>query len=248
MKLHLGCGSIYLPGWVNVDLDSPQADMNLDLCERLPFEDESVESIYSEHFIEHIGRDDARRLLLECRRVLRPGGVIRISTPDLKFLALTYLAKNITEWGDMWSPSSPCLLMNEGMRSWGHQFLYDADEMELLFFEVGFGHRRFQGWQQSDYPVFSGLETRPFHQDLIIEACRLKAGQVAEPLRAVDMAPNEWQAKIKQSAGEYVRQLERQVQQQAEELRRLRAEQGRAEKVQSASALRRLFGGINRKP
>ena len=54
-----------------------------DLTKRLPFDDGSVDAVYSSHFFEHIYYSDAGAILKECHRVLRPGGVLRLAAlPD----------------------------------------------------------------------------------------------------------------------------------------------------------------------
>ena len=53
-KLHVGCGEIYLEDWINIDIESPKADLIHDLRKPLPFEDDSIDFIYNEHFIEHL--------------------------------------------------------------------------------------------------------------------------------------------------------------------------------------------------
>jgi predicted SAM-dependent methyltransferase len=50
----------------------------------LPFANDSVDFIYSSHFLEHLTRAQAQQVLDESRRTLRPGGVVRISVPDLE--------------------------------------------------------------------------------------------------------------------------------------------------------------------
>jgi predicted SAM-dependent methyltransferase len=50
--------------------------------DRLPFADNSINFIFSEHFFEHLFLDDALALLKECHRVLKPYGVIRTCVPD----------------------------------------------------------------------------------------------------------------------------------------------------------------------
>ena len=173
-KLHLGCGNIIFPGWLNIDLDSATADINLDLTEPLPFVGGSVTHIFSEHFIEHITREEAVSFLIECRRILAENGIIRIITPNLRFLVEAYITKNIDEWGNLWQPRTPCLMINEGFRSWGHQFAYDADELVSVFAEAGFTDVAFQNYQKSQHAELCGLDTRPFHNELIIEAKRTK--------------------------------------------------------------------------
>ncbi len=60
---------------------------------RLPHRDGSVDVIYSSHMIEHLDRREARRFLAECRRVLKPEGVLRIVVPDLQVTVNDYVEK-----------------------------------------------------------------------------------------------------------------------------------------------------------
>lgn len=53
-----------------------------DLAKPLPFDDGTVDAVYSSHFLEHIYLSDAEAILGECHRVLRPGGVLRLALPD----------------------------------------------------------------------------------------------------------------------------------------------------------------------
>jgi len=61
-----------------------------DATRHIPWPDASVEAIYSSHMIEHLDRRDAELFLQEARRVLQPGGVIRLSTPGLRQLVEAY--------------------------------------------------------------------------------------------------------------------------------------------------------------
>lgn len=169
-KLHLGCGDIVLKGWINLDIDSPVADILHDLTKPLPFADGSVQYIYAEHMIEHIDYAEAECLLRECRRVLVPGGAVRMTTPDLAWLAITYLSTITTQWGDLWQPRSPCALLNEGMRSWGHRYLYDRAELRALLLNCAFEDITYHDWRSSDDLALVNLESRPYNQEIIIEA------------------------------------------------------------------------------
>lgn len=172
-RLHLGSGSNVLDGWANIDLEGGRAVIRHDLTRPLPVASGAVRFIYSEHFIEHLGHDQAKRLLAECHRVLAPHGVIRLSTPDLRKLIAEYQARRTDEWHDLaWAPSSPCHMVNEGMRLWGHQFLYDAEELEATLMQCGFRDVQRQAWRLSRFPELSGLESRPFHDEIIVEATK----------------------------------------------------------------------------
>ena len=59
----------------------------------MPFGPSTVDVIYSSHMLEHLTRSEARRFLLESKRVLRPGGRIRIVVPDLRGFAEAYIAR-----------------------------------------------------------------------------------------------------------------------------------------------------------
>ena len=80
-----------MSGWLNSDIEPKLKDiLYLDATQDFPIEDNSFDYIFSEHMIEHITYNDAKRMISECFRILKPGGVIRISTPDLSFLVDLY--------------------------------------------------------------------------------------------------------------------------------------------------------------
>jgi predicted SAM-dependent methyltransferase len=63
-----------------------------DLTTKLPFSDGSIETIFSEHFIEHVHMGDGVSVLAEARRLLAKGGTLRLSTPDFGRFASAYAA------------------------------------------------------------------------------------------------------------------------------------------------------------
>ena len=87
VKLHIGCGRVYIDGWINIDNNSDnnieKLDINMDLRNELPFDDNSVDYIYNEHFFEHLTWDEGFFAIKRFMRVLKPGGVLRIAMPDL---------------------------------------------------------------------------------------------------------------------------------------------------------------------
>ena len=91
--LNLGCGSRRHPAWTNVDLHPAGADViAADLRRPLPFPDGCFTAVYAAHVLEHLAPHAAFDLMKECRRVLRPAGVVRIVVPDLERGARDYLA------------------------------------------------------------------------------------------------------------------------------------------------------------
>ncbi len=58
---------------------------------RIPYATGTVAALYSSHMIEHLDRREARSFLAEARRVLRPGGVLRLAALDLSRLIDQYL-------------------------------------------------------------------------------------------------------------------------------------------------------------
>ena len=88
-RLHIGCGQEAIAGWINIDNHSlPGVDRVLDVRKGLPFR--NMSAIYAEHFLEHLGLEDGLDFLKECRRVLAPSGVLRLSTPNLDWVYATH--------------------------------------------------------------------------------------------------------------------------------------------------------------
>jgi len=90
--LNIGCGSSFHSDWINLDAApvSPEVVAH-DLRAGLPFPDNHFHAVYASHLLEHLQPEPALRLLGECLRVLKPGGIARIVVPDLETIIRTYL-------------------------------------------------------------------------------------------------------------------------------------------------------------
>lgn len=170
IKLHLGCGPHIFAGWLNYDLSPGPGGIALDLRGGLPHPTSSVDFIFTEHFIEHLTRAEGLAFLRECRRVLKPEGVLRCSTPDLKTIVSCYRSKKIDDWAPTWTPATPAQFFNEAMRLWGHQFIYDLDELTLILTEAGFQQVKKVTHHKSSFTELASREIRPPIGDLIVEA------------------------------------------------------------------------------
>jgi predicted SAM-dependent methyltransferase len=92
--LNLACGSVFIDNdeWVNVDYTATGSHViALDLLRGLPFPSSHFDLIYCSHFLEHLPRLDVNPFLRECRRVLKPGGTIRLVLPDCQEMFSSYL-------------------------------------------------------------------------------------------------------------------------------------------------------------
>src|SRR5205823_12870839 len=94
-RLHWGCGASAAPGWVNSDiLDGKGVDVVADITKGLPLESDSFDYAVSHHALVDLGIYDQVPALKELRRVLRPGGVLRLGLPDLDVLIAAYQRGN----------------------------------------------------------------------------------------------------------------------------------------------------------
>ena len=89
LKLHIGAGKRRLAGWVNIDV--APAELAIDLRWGLPFGDGAASHVFLSHFLEHMSRFDADRLVRDIHRVLGDGGVVRIVVPSFRSYARAYL-------------------------------------------------------------------------------------------------------------------------------------------------------------
>jgi predicted SAM-dependent methyltransferase len=167
LKINLGSGHWKLDGWVNVDLDADShPDVLADLSGPLPFADGVAAFVHTEDFLDQLDLPRARRFIAECHRVLVPGGVLRILTPDVEQLARMYLERP-AELLALWRANVPVPLeldtaaevLNLGMRFAGHTFLYDAETLARLLAECGFQPQRCE-FNRSAFPELCGIDLR----------------------------------------------------------------------------------------
>lgn len=172
LKLNVGCGSVKFPGWINIDIE-PGADLVVDLRNGLPLKNNTADFIYNEHFIEHLNHEDGEKAVKEFYRVLKAGGVLRIATPELDYI----IDKYMDDWNDQDWLSWPVheyiktrgQMINIAMREWGHEYLYNEEDLTNLLKKVGFQKITRQKLKKSDYPELSNRETRDDSR-LILEA------------------------------------------------------------------------------
>jgi len=145
-KLHLGCGDVILPGWINLDAaSSPRVDVVDDAKTLASIPLQSVDVIYTSCMLEHFSHRDTLSILHEWRRRLIPGGVLRVSVPDFEAAVAEYSGGR---------PLQELLgLIIGGQKDVydRHGSLFDFNHLKSLLEQAGFiGVYRY-AWQTTDH-------------------------------------------------------------------------------------------------
>jgi len=180
--VNVGAGNAWLDGWINTDVVW-WSNMYLDLTKPWPVPPGSIDRIYGDNVIEHFPLNAARTVLRYCFDALRPGGRIRLATPDVERTARAYLdnpqltADHLARHRRHGYPADhPVDMLRITYVYHGHHQGYCFDwsslSAELLacgFVDVG----RYEAGV-SDEPLFDGLERREepteAATELIVEA------------------------------------------------------------------------------
>ncbi len=224
LRLHLGCGPYVVEGWENVDKSPsvllahmpilrramhragmisdfqargfPTNIVYADVTRRLPYPSGSAAFVYSSHLIEHLSRWQALDFARECARVLAPGGLMRVCTPDLREMTGSYLQGEIrgeaeNGWGtaadafmsevNAFSEIPGSFLQRFIRRQFSgaiHQWLYDAKSLVLLLEQGGLPGAAVRTFRVGELPDLDLLETRPV--GLFMEV-RRPSGRLLEP-------------------------------------------------------------------
>lgn len=115
IRLNLGCGGSPLADYINVDMDSlatlreryPQQHFSDDLqvhnydIFNLPYADGTVDEVRADSLIEHLPFVDESRFFYEVKRALKPGGLLRLATPDFEAAVKEWLAAK-DEWKEFY--------------------------------------------------------------------------------------------------------------------------------------------------
>ncbi|WP_440649127.1 class I SAM-dependent methyltransferase [Candidatus Pelagibacter sp. HIMB1521] len=91
LKIHLGCGNINLQGWLNIDArDFKHVHIISDGFDLTQFKENSIAEFYLCHVLEHFSFNETHNFLKKLYNLLKPGGLIRISVPDIEKLYILY--------------------------------------------------------------------------------------------------------------------------------------------------------------
>jgi len=185
--LNLGSGTTpinFFAGWDNLDIRPGKNVIQTDLSKPLKYKTESVDYIYTCHFIEHLSEKDGYNLLRECFRVLKKGGVIHLLTPDLQAYVDIYnhfdnpspdyylydiimAKKQVFDTRQQWlnfallgeTALKGTELLN-GMKYTNnhHKFIYDFDDLKNKIEKIGYSKIVQLKAGESDHDIFKNLD------------------------------------------------------------------------------------------
>jgi predicted SAM-dependent methyltransferase len=153
VRLHLGCGTVKLEGWINVDGEYMQHDPEVviqDITRTFPLADNTVDEILMVHVVEHLSRQYVMPMFREFYRICRPGGSVAMEWPDLLKMCQEVVKNPDCFWttdkrlvkrtvsgiyGDSARYPDPTML---------HKWGYSAEAMCRMFQEAGFARTEIQ--------------------------------------------------------------------------------------------------------
>jgi predicted SAM-dependent methyltransferase len=147
MKLHLGCGKRHIPGFVHIDaIDYPHIDHVASIDNLSFIGDGTVDLIYNCHVLEHFKRREVAKVLGEWKRVLKPGGVLRISVPDFASLSEVY-----QRHGNKLELVIGALFGRQDYLYNIHYNVFDYPTLSRILEEVGFEQVRRYDWRETEH-------------------------------------------------------------------------------------------------
>ena len=149
-KLHLGCGANIIKDWLNTDISKDVIKKGkavyLDVTKPFDISDSTFDYIFSEHLFEHLTYEEGMNMINECYRILKPGGVMRLSTPSLEFLIDLYyhpdkeINKEYLKFDAKRAntPIGAVYAISHFHTAWNHKIIYDSDSLHNILINAGF--------------------------------------------------------------------------------------------------------------
>lgn len=163
LLLEVGSKSAHLPGWVSLDIAPNEDALRLDASKSWPFPDGCARAVRAEHMIEHLSWEEVEFCVGEMARVLEPGGLARICTPDLEGISRAYLERDprILDVHREHGYTAPTWahFPNNYLRMWGHRFVFDFDSLRSLLERAGFEQIERSGFDRSRHKLLDGTDS-----------------------------------------------------------------------------------------
>ncbi len=143
------------PDWWNTDI-RPFDGVDEAMDATLPWKwQNQLDFIFAEHFFEHIDINAGLHFLLNAGNALRPGGIIRLSTPSLEWVLKTHFHFAAPEDDRQIEET---FAINRAFYGWGHRFLYSKAMLHWVLQAVGLIDISFHAYGESQVPALQGLE------------------------------------------------------------------------------------------
>ncbi|MDO8640930.1 MAG: glycosyltransferase [Nitrosarchaeum sp.] len=160
-KLNLGCGNRKAEGYIGVDIFPGKFVDEIFSIIKIPYKDNTIDEVYSEHSLEHLAFYDAEDALKEWYRVLKIGGKMILKIPDLEICCANYVnvpAKynEVRDKAKQWFRN--CIygiqrsLNGEPREAQIHKSGYSKDEIRKLVESVGFKVDKLFNYEEWDAP------------------------------------------------------------------------------------------------
>lgn len=168
-KINLGCGRNLPVNWLNVDLYPFPGATYLDVTKPWPIAEGTFVCCLCEHMIEHVQKKDAAFVLSEIYRVLKPGGRVRLITPNVEFLFKlfeynSYESDTYLTWIRDFNNNKQltiCDAVNQMFYGHEHRYLYSIVEMRTMLSKIGFIDIEQSHPGRPISHVFNGVEGHP---------------------------------------------------------------------------------------
>ncbi|MCD2177304.1 class I SAM-dependent methyltransferase [Rhizobium sp. C1] len=149
LKLHLGCGSRYIPGFVNIDRRPlPNADRVHDARTLEFVPNNSVSLIYAGQILEYFDREEVQSVLAEWSRTLVSGGILRLCVPNFEVYTRLYLTGLSLDWfvGSMYGR----IASGPGPYDY-HRTTYDEPSLRGVLTRAGFVDIAHWDWRTTEH-------------------------------------------------------------------------------------------------
>ena len=141
IKLHLGCGKRFIPGYVHVDLARfDHIDFHASADNLSMLDSASAQEIYACHLLEYFDLGQVKDVLKEWSRVLVKGGLLRLSVPD--FDALLRIYGKTQDLRKILGPVFGRMPLNDGTIY--HRTTYNRSLLEEILLEANY--KKIEDW------------------------------------------------------------------------------------------------------
>lgn len=151
MKLNIGCGNRNFGNeWIHIDGANFKHIDNSDIYLKT-FKNNSVDLIYSSHFIEYFDRDDVKKILIKWRKVLKKNGILRIAVPNFKTCAELY-TKGLYPLDNFLGPLYGRMKMSNKLIY--HKTVYDFESIKDILLNIGMRNITIYDWRDTEHAKF----------------------------------------------------------------------------------------------